>query len=302
MLHHSRRDLVLDAHAIIRTLGGEPHGEGGLCRCPAHDDDRPSLSVRAGNRAVLFKCFAGCDALDVIAAMRSLGLSLGRSPSVPRSAPCPPDHRLGGAARRLWLEASPLSGDVAARYLAARGLAEPCAALRFHAETPLGRRSNVVRRPALLVAVTADVGLTAVQRCFLDRDAPALARDLDEPRRMLGAPGIGAVRLAPAERRLGLAEGLETARSAMLLLDLPVWAALGAERFGRVAIPDIVEELVLLPDNDRAGRLAVSRARLAYARPGRSIVTRWPPASFNDWNDQLRAEGEADRWMGGPAV
>lgn len=295
MLDANRRDLVIEAHDLIRSLGGHPHGEGGLCRCPAHDDVRPSLSVRAGNRALLFKCFAGCDTLDVIRALRSLGIPLGGSHAVSRSIPSAPDRRHIGAARRLWDEAAPLSLD-AARYLAGRGLTEGCAVLRFHGATPLGRGRNVVRRPALLVAVTTDAGLTAVQRCFLDGDGVRLARDLREPRRMLGRPGVGAVRLAPAEPRLGLAEGLETARSAMLLLDLPVWAALGAERFGRVAIPEIVEELVLLPDNDRAGMLAVARATTAYARPGRRILTHWPPAPFNDWNDLLRAEGEGDRW------
>lgn len=41
--------------------------------CPAHDDRRPSLSIKQVDDRVLVHCFAGCDASDVTAAV---GLSL----------------------------------------------------------------------------------------------------------------------------------------------------------------------------------------------------------------------------------
>lgn len=45
-----------------------------LARCPAHDDKHPSLSVGlAPSGAVLLKCWAGCEAVDVCAA---IGLKL----------------------------------------------------------------------------------------------------------------------------------------------------------------------------------------------------------------------------------
>ena len=37
-----------------RTAGGWQ------CRCPAHKDDQPSLSVSAGQKGIVFRCFAGC--------------------------------------------------------------------------------------------------------------------------------------------------------------------------------------------------------------------------------------------------
>jgi putative DNA primase/helicase len=284
-------DLVMQAQAIVRALGGTPSGEGGLCRCPAHDDERPSLSVRPGRRALLFKCFAGCDTLDVLKALRVHGVAHRDGPDPAGATRPQADARRTNLAQRLWNEGRPLRSDQAARYLARRGLTGAPSALKFHPRTPLGRGTLAIRRPALLVGVTDDDGLTAFQRCFLDARHSTLARDLIDPRRMLGSPGAGAARLAAAAHRLGLAEGLETALSAMALLNIPVWARLGAERFGRVAIPDDVAELILLPDNDRAGRLGEARARAAYERPGRNIVTVWPSARFNDWNDVLQAGG-----------
>lgn len=39
-------------------------------RCPAHEDRSPSLSVReTGDGTVLLRCFAGCGAADVVAAV-----------------------------------------------------------------------------------------------------------------------------------------------------------------------------------------------------------------------------------------
>src|SRR3546814_5050898 len=58
----------------------------------------------------------------------------------------------------------------------------------------------------MLAAVTDDSGLVAVHRTFLDRKGRR-ARDLQHPRRLLGHPRTGAVRLAPATDTLGIAEG-----------------------------------------------------------------------------------------------
>jgi hypothetical protein len=42
------------AKAIVEALGGIWRGTRGECRCPAHNDHGPSLSVRLGERAILF--------------------------------------------------------------------------------------------------------------------------------------------------------------------------------------------------------------------------------------------------------
>lgn len=160
-------------------------------------------------------------------------------------------------------------------------------ALRYHPQTPIGPGRVVCFRPALIAAVREGDTIVAIQRIFLDRHFPTLASDLARPKLMLGRPRSGAVMLAPAGNTLGVAEGVETAMSAAALLNIPVWAVLGNERLARFAIPDVVRHLILLPDNDRAGRLAERQARKAHARSGLVIETIWPWAGLNDWNDVL---------------
>ena len=63
-----------DAAAIVKALGGRWHGDSASCRCPAHDDREPSLSVGVSNGMVLVHCHAGCSQAAVIDALRSQGL------------------------------------------------------------------------------------------------------------------------------------------------------------------------------------------------------------------------------------
>lgn len=142
----------------------------------------------------------------------------------------------------------------------------------------------------MLARVSHRGQVLAVQRTFLDPHHARRARDLGNPRRMLGHPGQGAVELFAATEILGLAEGIETAMSAARLLKIPVWAVLGNERFPQVAIPNSVARLVLLPDNDHAGRRGAGLAETAMTREGRRIETLLPWNGLNDWNDVLRAD------------
>jgi hypothetical protein len=140
-------------------------------------------------------------------------------------------------------------------------------------------------RPALIAAIRDNRALVAIQRNFLDITIPAKALDLENPKMALGTPDGGAVRLMPAQDTLGIAEGIETAWSASLIWGIPVWAALGSERFGQIMIPDHITRLVVLPDPGKAGQRAEELAFEAHAKPGRAIETIWPPRGAGDWND-----------------
>lgn len=53
---------------IAHFNGVHKSGNGYRCRCPAHDDQRPSLMIRpADNGGTLIKCMAGCETKDVLA-------------------------------------------------------------------------------------------------------------------------------------------------------------------------------------------------------------------------------------------
>ena len=62
------------ARQLTTALGGRWFGSYGSARCPAHEDQHPSLSIRDGKRSVLVKCHAGCGPEDIIAALRRRGL------------------------------------------------------------------------------------------------------------------------------------------------------------------------------------------------------------------------------------
>ena len=284
--------LQAKARDLVTALGGVWRAQGSMCRCPAHPDRTPSLSVRVGDRSLLFKCFAGCSAVEILRAIRRLDLAVPVAHGARRSTVESAATGFGSAARRLWDESVRLRGSPGTAYLEERGLSLIPTELRFHPRTPLGRGRLVRFRPAILAAVREGRTLVAVQRLFLAPDRPALAPDLPSPKLTLGRPGTGAVQLFRAGTALGLAEGIETALSAALLLDLPVWAVLGNERLSRLVIPMQVERLVLLPDNDRAGRLAARLAQETYPRDGLRIDTVWPWHGHNDWNDVLRAGGK----------
>ena len=279
------------ARAIVESLKGTWRQGRGMCCCPAHDDRTPSLSVTLGRKAILFHCFAGCSNEDVIAALDRQGV---RSRELFHGSGAGTADRQNQGdfspnARRLWHSASAISDSPVERYLAQRGLQRASDQFRFLERTPLGPRGAVQFLPAMLAAVTTDIGIIAVHRTFLDAVSGKLA-GFERPKRALGSLGCGAVRLAPpVQGRLGLAEGIESALSAMQLFGIPCWATLGNERFGLVAIPESVRELYLFIDNDAGGALAEERALKTYTAPNRLIHSRAPAAPGFDWNDELKS-------------
>ena len=66
---------MMDAETLTRRLGGAWNGTTGTCRCPAHDDQSPSLSVtdKPGG-GVLVHCFAECSQEKLIGRLRDMRL------------------------------------------------------------------------------------------------------------------------------------------------------------------------------------------------------------------------------------
>jgi hypothetical protein len=278
-----RLSVEQEGRALVERLGGRWTANGGMCRCPSHDDRTPSLSVRPGRKRLLLHCFAGCTVADILRALEAERLlDPGAAAEAWSGGGAKRAHQ--AAALRIWEESRSIAATPAAAYLAARGLsASQSPELRFHPRAPHGPRPLTRYRPALIAAVRDGGGLVGVHRTFIDPRLPGRAAD----RCGLGPFGRGAVRLGGAAPRLGLAEGIETALSASALFGLPCWATLGTERFGRVALPEEVRELVLFLDNDAGGRRAERLAREAFGHFSH-IESHVPCRPGDDWNNVLR--------------
>lgn len=284
---HGRPSIEQEGRNLVERLGGCWTPGGGMCRCPAHEDRTPSLSVRPGRKRLLLHCFAGCDASSILRALEAKALLQPRAAAARESVSRRGNGSRNAAALRLWEEARSVTGTPAAAYLQSRGLGAGSAQLRYHPRTPHGPSPLTSFRPALIAAVRDNEGLVAVHRSFIDPEGRSLAA-LTHPRCGLGRLGRGAVRLGGIAPMLGLAEGIETALSATALFGMPCWSTLGAERFGRVALPPETRELLLFLDNDAGGRRAEALGRAAFGHIPR-VEVRYPARPGDDWNDVLRS-------------
>jgi len=141
----------------------------------------------------------------------------------------------------------------------------------------------------MLAAITsADGSLCAVQCTYLD---PSGAKAVVEPaRKTFGRIGGGAVHLSPATERLALAEGVETALSAMQLFGMPAWAVCGA-RFDKVRLPPVVRQIIIMADHDAAGLSAAIAAGHHFRCLGLQVEVYRPRRMGWDWNDVLQSQG-----------
>ena len=64
----------MTADSIVRTLEARRSGSCWMAKCPAHDDNNPSLSIREVDGKVLLHCHAGCPQRDVIEALKVRGV------------------------------------------------------------------------------------------------------------------------------------------------------------------------------------------------------------------------------------
>jgi hypothetical protein len=276
------------ADRIVRQLGGRWTGDFAMCRCPAHFDSKASLSVRVGERAVLFHCFAGCAAEAIMTALRS-GKILAPSDHDPGQRQ---ESRsdLNKVALSVWRHAAPYAGTLADRYLRARAIVPEGINARFDPRCQCGTGAAKAFAPALIIPIEEDAGVVAIHRTFLTPDGRWKA-DMPEPKRMLGNPGAGAVRWGgiPSDGVLRLAEGVEDAASVMNLLEPGnfVWPVLGVERYQGIAIPESIHTVILYSQHGVEAARAVERATPHLTGNGRRLLTKLPPHS-GDWNDLLR--------------
>ena len=276
--------IILAQH-IVEKLKGTWLRDGGMCRCPAHADNGPSLSIRPGNTSILVHCFAGCKSTDVMAELRKRDLLSLSGNFIPQ--PTPPKRDFAELARMIWSESRTLGNTPAARYLRNRHIRHGSGELRFHPALRHYNHGTKETLPGMVARISNDQGLLAIHRIFL---TPAgLKAPITFNKRDLGRPYDGSVRLHSIDdrRTLGIGEGIETCMSAHDIFNIPTWATLGTENFTHIQIPSHIQKIVLFLDNGRGGDRAEALFR---ARPDISstIQTQRPPPNLSDWNDVAR--------------
>ncbi len=162
-------------------------------------------------------------------------------------------------AAEIWKGTIPLKGTHGEAYLVERGLPpvsewpwNPDLDLRFHPGLHYeGFRSLF---PAVIgrVAEPFDGKGTGIWRIFLDRDKPHKA-DVTNAKLGLGPAAGGAVRLGGIGPHIGIAEGIESALAAWVLLGFryPVWAGLSTAGMSGFDPPMQIEKISIVPDADR---------------------------------------------------
>jgi len=281
---------MLTTPELAGRLGLKRYARSWRGRCPACDYPT-TFSVRAGRdgRALLF-C-ASCRDRDAIADAVASAIGQNRQPAPPSIGfETAQRQRKQDRALALWRGSEPATGTPADRYLTARGLSGLTAspALRFRADTshPEGGRY-----PALIALVTGPDGTPlAIHRTYLTRDGGKAA--VEPTKASLGPVWGGAIRLQglDPEHALVIAEGIETAASAGLLMGLPAWAALSAGNLAQgLVLPPEAQSIVIAADPDQPGRIAARDAWLRWTAEGRSVRVAVPNGA-GDFNDLLRGE------------
>jgi putative DNA primase/helicase len=284
------------AAGVAHNLRAQRQGNGWRCPCPLGCGY--ALSLADGEDGTLLAhCFGGHEFDEIMMALVEYGLldddtdSAGpvyagngsashRRDDAARIAHAVEIYRLGTTDERIGI------------YLRSRGIALTSPVLRFSEQAPhrLG-----IRLPAMLAPVSDVHGeQTGVHMTFLRPDSSGKA-DLskEHQRQTNGVIRGGTIRLAAhdPERPLLIAEGIETALSAMQIFALPGWAAgYAANLKDTLALPPAVQHLVIAVDHDKSGagqRNAIEAAQ-RWEAEGRTVRIVMPKTVDNDFNDILK--------------
>lgn len=286
--------MGFDIQAIATTLGGaSPSGDGYSCLCPAHDDQTPSLSIGLGDQnQLLLYCHGGCSFEQIVKTLQDRGLLLKTQQDEDTN------HILVNNSvpdlsyiRRLWHQALPVEGTPAHLYLRTRlddRLKEIPPTLRY---LPAAKHAPTGQTyPCLLAAVTTypNRKVIALHRTFLSADGLRKAPVVN-PKMMLGKVRGGTVRLAPADKDLIIAEGIETGLTVQVMLKKPAWVALSAQNMRHVILPPLpqAKNVYIAQDNDDAGRKAALTLADKVWAEGRTAYILQPSHVYNDFNDAL---------------
>jgi hypothetical protein len=278
---------------FLDGLDAKPSGKQWIARCPAHEDNRPSLSITVGEDRVLLHCFAGCkyEAIADVLALRKLWpVEIDRDDKASSVQPYPAVDPAALPPELLKFDArlvDPRNGTVG-RYLAARGL-EVAPFCHVIQQCPKAFHGPSGTWWPCMVAAIRDVNgqFRSFHRTFLHH-IHATKAPVEPVRMVWGGISVKgcAVQLSPADKTMLLGEGIETLLSAMKIFGMPGWAVLSAGNLVQVVLPELVREVVIAADNDAPGLEAAAQAAQRFIREGRTVRI-VKPQHCGDFNDML---------------
>lgn len=287
------------AEWLADELGGKPSGDGWwLARCPAHDDRKASFSIGTPGGKLWVGCFV-CDDEKLRAALVARGLwpvpsSPVAAPTAPRPAQRAPRAQKTAAERTaralaIWDAAAPIDPDdqdcPALMYLRSRGIASAAGSPSLRYGRCKHKDGGMYQ--SLICRIDDAQGLLqAVHVIHLRHDgtkAPVNGVKISR-----GPISGGAFRFGIVSDGLVIAEGVESAISAGILLNMPAWATLGASNLkAGIKLPASVKTVVVAADNDAPGIDAAEQAYHHFAAQGRIVRMRVPNRDGEDFNDIL---------------
>lgn len=199
----------------------------------------------------------------------------------------------------MWGQAVRLDGtDAASLYLRRRGIEQPFPPmLRFQARMPYTHADKSKSKHPCMVAryVSPDASVSTFHLTYLDEAGRKadFTDPADKVRKFWPGkiPDGGAVRLAPSAETMGIAEGIETAMSAMQVFEVPVWAALNSGNLFKWQPPANVRCVLIFGDADEGFDGQTKAYALAHRLKlsGLNVEVRMPDFLGTDWNDYLQS-------------
>jgi hypothetical protein len=284
---------------VIESLGG--YASNGTCRCPSHEDRRPSLSVCAGDKVpILLKCFAGCSFKQITTALADMGLwpppPSGVEPPASSVRPwrSPEERRayalqiLDDVRRNRGHELAPELRD----YFAARGIEKVPPTALLALPIPYCNDLLLPTRSAMVFEVTDGQRPLGIHVTWLN--AKLTGKKDDEPQRQCYGPIRGGyVKLYRGmhhpKQPLLIGEGIETTCAAAQISGLlHAISGLSAENLPHITPPP-ASEYIIPADNDANGKGQQAARALArrLTAAGYAVRIALPPRPDTDWNHEI---------------
>lgn len=203
-------------------------------------------------------------------------------------------------ANRVWKICIPIKDTIGEKYLLSRSiiLKEIPNVIRYHPKIMNRELKRPI--PAILFKVQSEPNgdLKAIHRIYIKEDGSGKA-DLECPKMALGAIKDSGIWFGKPGPKLCIVEGPENALSILSLGYEFVVSTIDSANFCNISIPEYVEEILLLPDGDRAGKIAAEKAAHRYKEFCKKIKIVFPPQYKDkpkwDWNDELVSRGNNDK-------